>query len=280
MSDENNKTNDYAIAHALNIRAWQVLWHVADLYPLYDEDRRVVNRNYIVLVHELEKLYDQNKELQDIEPKPTWQLFNLIDGNEPHIIELQDDRTGDTGQAHTAKVERLCILAGVEEPIFTAEQKGLVMETDKIIATLTKFVDKEKAYVEASKKKKHDWYISEYTLSYNYGTILINGVLKIKKAHDGSALDSLMLQSRENPNKIFSFTPKKPTKRTVSTILSSAGFTSTLRQLFFPETGKSRGVLFRPSISSDTTTVERIDTANLDLQLKELGAITSTIDPS
>lgn len=275
MSEQKSNANDYALAYALNNRAWRVLWYVADLYPLYAKDLDVVNRNYIVLVHELEKLYNQNKELQDIEPKPTWQRYNLIDGNEPYIIELQDDRTGDTGQAHTAKVKRLCILAEVEEPVLNQKQKELIAETDRIIATMNKTIDDEKAQLEAIKQRRRDWYIPEYTLTYKYGLIVINDVLKLKKAHDGSVLDNLIKQALENPNEIFK--PTLNTKRTLGTILNNAGFNPTLRKLFFPMAGKSRGVLFRSSVSNDTAEAERVDTTELDLQLKELGATTKPI---
>ena len=277
MSEQKSSTNDYAVAQALNERAWQILWYVADLYPLYEKDRDIVNRNYIFLVHELEKIYNRNDKLQAIEPKSAWQQYELIDGNEKHFIELQDDRTGDTGQAHTAKVKRLCILSEVEEPVFTKQQKELVKATDKIIAVLAKTSKEEQAQAEAFRQKSRNWYISEYTLTYKYGAIIVNDVLKLKKAHDGSALDELMLQACQSPNKIFAFTPKKPTERSVSIILSSAGFTEPLRRLFFPETGKSRGVFFRPNVSHEKAKAEHIDTAELDQQLKELGATTESL---
>lgn len=282
MSEQKSNANDYALAYALNNRAWRVLWYVAELHPLYPKDLDVVNRNYIVLTHELEKLYNQNKELQDIEPKPTWQRYNLIEGNEPHIVELQNDRTGDTGQAHTAKVKRLCILADVEEPVLTQEQKELISKTDKIIATMNKTIDDEKAQLEAIKQQRRDWYIPEYALTYDEirGTIKINDVYQLNKrsTNDGSNIDNLLKQAIiENPNQLF--VPElNQTKKNLSTILNNAGFDTTLRQLFFTTAREDRGIFCRPIVTRAEADAEGIETAELDLKLKEAGAITKSKD--
>lgn len=153
MSERNNAANDYAIALCLNKRVWRILWDVADLYPLQDKDLDKINRNYIFLVQELTEIYAHNKELQGIEPKPVWQRYKHIEGNEVSIAELQDDRTGDTGQNHTAAVKRLCIIQGKEEPDLNARQKELVTEADEIVEVLHNHAEEERKHLRALQQK-------------------------------------------------------------------------------------------------------------------------------
>jgi hypothetical protein len=226
------------------------------------------------------QIYEGNKELQGITPKAAWQRFELIDGNEEYIVELQDDRTGDTGQAHTAKVKRLCIISGIEEPTLTPHQKKLIDEADKIIATLIKNVEEESAQLEAIRQNKRDWYISEYKLTYDVikGAIKINDVYQLNKrsTNDGSNIDNLLKQAIfENPNKLF--VPElNQTKKNLSTILNNAGFDTTLRQLFFTTAREDRGVFCRPAVTRAEADAEGIDTTELDIKLKEAGAITKS----
>jgi hypothetical protein len=60
----------------------------------------------------------------------------------------------------------------------------------------------------------------------------------------------------------------------LSTILNSAGFTSSIRQIFFPTVSKSKGIVFRNIVTRKQADDEKIDTTELDLKLKVLGAIT------
>lgn len=154
MSDNVDIANDYAVAKSLNERVWKILWYVADLYPFYEKDLDKINRNYIFLVQELSEIYTNNKELQDVQPKPAWQRYKQIDGHEKSIADLQDDRTGDTGQTHTAEVKRLCIVKGKEEPDLNARQKKLIAESDEIIAVLTKEAEEERKHLQALQQKK------------------------------------------------------------------------------------------------------------------------------
>ncbi|NBX98504.1 hypothetical protein EBQ81_06645, partial [bacterium] len=62
------------------------------------------------------------------------------------------------------------------------------------------------------------------------------------------------------------------TARNLSTVLSSAGFDSTQREIFFPKLSP-KGVLFRPKVTFEQTQKDNIDTSKLDLVLK-------TIDPN
>lgn len=279
MSEQKTNANDYAVAQALNERVWKVLWYFADLHPLYAKDLDVVNRNYIFLAHELEQIYARNQELQEINPKAVWQRYELIDGNENYIVELQDDRTGDTGQAHTAKVKRLCMISEVEKPVFTPQQKKLIEEADRIIATLAKNVEEEQAHLETIRRRKRE-YIPEYTLVYDeiQGAIKINGVYKLNKRSTNydSNIDKLLKQALARPNELF--VPElNNTKKNISTILSNAGLDTTLRRLFFPTAREDRGILCRPVVTRAEVDAEGIDTTELDLILKEAGGATEPL---
>lgn len=164
-TNQSTKANDYAIAMYLNERIWKILWHVADLYPFRSNDLDKINRNYIFLVQELSGIYNNNKELQQVEPKPAWQRYRQIEANEVSIAELQDDRTGDTGQAHMAEVRRLCIITGKEEPDLNARQKKLVTEADEIITVLHDEAEEERKHLQALQQQKLEQTTSEDTTS-------------------------------------------------------------------------------------------------------------------
>ena len=265
--------NEYAVAKALNeqIAALIVMIVIADNAGLPENyEIKDLNRSYVLLADELQRLYDRNPELSSIEPKPVWKHFDVLAASTWDINEHFEDPNNNELQAHIARVDRLCIISGIENPDFSPEQTDLVNYAETVRRKYGKMLNEVNA--ENTLKKENDWHIPEYTLTYKYGSILINDVLKLKKTHDGSALDKLILLALKNPNTIFK--PQLDGKRTLSTILSSAGITSTLRLLFFPEVGKSRGVLFRPTISSEAAREECIDTTELDLRLKDLGATT------
>jgi len=152
--NQSTEVNDYAIALYLNERAWKILWHVADLYPLQSKDMEKVNRNYVLLVQELSELYTNNIELKQLEPKPTWQRFRQIESNQVTIADLQENRTGDTGQAHTAEVRRLCIIMGKDKPELNDKQKTLTTEADEIITVLHKHAKEERKHLQALQQQK------------------------------------------------------------------------------------------------------------------------------
>jgi hypothetical protein len=270
--------NDYAVAKALSEEVMGIIIMVlivnaADLPDDYQITE--LNRAYVLLTNELQILYDRNSELAEIRPEPIWKRFDVLKTSTRGINEHVADPYIDAGQAHIVRIDRLCIIANTGTPNLSPDQKKLIDEAKSITSKYGKMIDK--AYEANKRIQGDDCYIHEYTLTYKYGLILINDVLKLKKAHERSTLDKLMLKALENPNQLFN--PILDSKRTVSTTLSNAGFTVTLRKLFFPEAG-SRGVLFRPIITSETARAEHINTTELDLQLKELGATTEPVSPS
>lgn len=281
LTNPNRNINDFALAKVLNERATSIIRMVANVFhngnsSTRDIDIQPVNKSYILIADELKRIYSHNQELTDISPSPIWQYFDIVEGFEWELSDHIYERQNDAGQHHNAQVNKLCIISGKNEPKYTPKIKKMVDDADKAIAEYKK---------EAKDLKNEDtdsdryWLIPEYKLTYNLdGTILVNNVLKLKKAHAGSASDKLMEQATKQPEVLF-----KPElgqySRNLSTTLSGMGFSETLRALFFPVVSKDKGILFRQNVTRATADTEHIDTAELDLQLKKLGAYTE-IDTS
>jgi hypothetical protein len=273
--DQPTSRNDYAVAKELNksvagIIILVVIAKIVDVPEDYEIDE--INRAYILLVHELEKLYARNPELAAIKPEPIWRHFDVIKTSSWEINEYINNPENDFGSAHTARIEKLCIITGKETPDFSSEQKKLFDHAGSIISKHGKMLDKFST--EWRTKRQSNWQIPEYSLIYRLdGTILINNVLKLKKVRAGSITERLLEQAQKNPNEPF-----KPdlgqTSRNISTVLNSAGFTPILRKLFFPTVSKSNGIVFRPTVTREQADADSINTVELDLKLKELGAIT------
>lgn len=241
--------------------------------PAYGIDLSQLNKSYILLVNQLNLLYARTSELKNIEPDPAWLHFDILEGAEWDINQHIHQYNNDAGYNHIAQINRLCIIAGIEEPDITPTIKAILDEADAAIAVYDAELNKR---ISQEVETTRDWYIPEYTLTYKPdGTILVNEVLKLKKTQAGSAPDKLLSQAIENPNKLF-----KPdighTTRNLSTILSSMGFSGTLRSLFFPSVNKVKGIIFRPVVSNDTAKADRINTNDLDTLLKKKGAKTKT----
>jgi hypothetical protein len=272
---EDTTANVYAVAKALNerITAMIVAVVVADSVGLpEDQDIHELNRAYVLLGNELQKLYNRTPELAAIKPEPIWKRFDVIRTSSWEINQHLSENSVAELNAHNARVEKLCIVAGVEEPSYSPDQKKLIEYAETTTSNYVRMIDDVSAKKKA--EKENDWHIPEYTLIYKQdGSILVNNVLKLKKAHAGSTTERLLEQAIKRPNELF-----KPdlgqTSRNLSTVLSSAGFTSTLRELFFPTVSKSKGVVFRPTVTRTQADEEKINTTELDLKLKELGAAT------
>lgn len=263
--------NDYAFAKVLNQRVTTIFGMVTsnDTWSL---DITEINKSYVLLVNLLKKIYAHNNELSAIEQKAVWEHFDIIEGCEREINDYASSNwDSDTGQSHVARVNKLCIIKGRDNPVYTPEIKLIVQEADEAISVFRKQIEDQELN-EAANDTEKDWYISEYKLSYSTdGVILVNGVLRIKKTQAGSASSKLIEQAIKSPNVIF-----KPDlgkySRNLSTTLSGMGFTATLRALFFPIISETKGIVFRPIVTRITADDDRIDTAKLDLQLKQLGA--------
>lgn len=280
--------NDYAVARELHHHATELLLAVSrlnkaynydDPYAEYHEIIMQMNRPYVLVVNELEKLYLKNKNLAKLNDDPatkaTWTIFNTIESKDTDIYAHISDMNSTKDFAHLAQVNRLAIIAGSETPNFTPEQQKIVKLAEEV------YVEYVKRHGEWSarrpkKKSKGFHFIMNYKLKYEVnGSIVINDVLVLKKTQSGSAPRKLMEQALKHPYELF-----KPElgqlNRNLSNVLSDMGITGTLKELFFPIANKD-GVKFRPSVNYTTAEEERIDTVELDKKLKELGAETSTI---
>lgn len=272
-TNQSANDNDYAVARALNTLALTIVASVRaaeemDLPEDYEIDE--LNRAYVLLVHELETLYSQNPKLAETKPEPFWKQFDVLKSASRQILDCLDDPLNDKGQAHLRKLDKLRIIADHETPELSSEQIRLMEHVLGAVKKYRHLLDD--ARLERNAEIEESWYIPKYWLDYKPdGTILINDVLKLKKTHIDSTIDKLLEQSIKNQNTLFTPVLGR-TARNLSTVLSSAGFTPTLRQLFFPTVDKTKGVLFRSTVSSGQANKEGIDTTRLDLMLKVLDA--------
>lgn len=271
------KDNDYVVAGLLNTVLLAIVQQVRDIEALdlpddYDWKLDELNRSYVLLVNELDKLYKQNSKLAEIEPKPFWAKYNILEPYYWQILRYLDEDAQEKGQAHMNQLERLRIIANSNKPELSPENKELLGEAVEAISNykeVLKVAEADKEEIDDEFFNDDSWYISEYFVSYKNGEIVINDVLLLKKTHIGSTIDKLLEQAFKNPNKLF--IPKLPaTARNLSTVLSSAGFDSTMRQIFFPKLSLNKGVLFRPKVTYEQIETDKIDTTILDLILEEI----------
>lgn len=272
-SDQPDSSSDYAVARVLNTVLLSIASSVRAAEEMdLPEDYEIgeLNRVYVLLVHELEKLYSHNVQLTEIKPEPFWKRFDVLKSQSWKILDYLDEPVNDKGQAHILKLDKLCIIANSETPELSPEQIELIEHVLEVVQKYRQMIDDVR--LDKNAKLEDSWYVPKYWVDYKPdGTILVNDVLKLKKTHIDSTIDQLLEQSFKNQNTLFS--PELPqTARNLSTVLSSAGFTPTLRQLFFPTISKSKGVLFRPAVSSVQANKERIDTSTFDLILRALDA--------
>lgn len=274
-----SQANDYAVAKDLNDKIYSLMISTVMIvgYELNQIGPEVtkLNRAYILLAAELQEVYERNPELSSISPEPIWKQFDMLKGNFDEIssVLVDDDSEDDSWIMHNDKLERLYILSGEEKPIFSTSQKRAIKEAEDASSAFKKLTDEARVKHE-EEKKNHVIHsiITEYYLTYKPdGSIIINNALKLKKVHVGSITEKLLEQSIKNPNKQFKPNLGK-TARNISTIISSAGFTPVLRDLFFP-TVSGDTVVFRPDVSREQAIIEKIDTEELDSLLKENGAI-------
>lgn len=276
---KSNGNNDFAVAKALNesvISLFELLMMYQIIVRNKKFDKDELNRAYIFLVDELQKIYDKNPELQGIKPEPTWKKFDLLLPMYDVSKYLEDD---DGGKSHNARVEKLSMLAGEEEPRLTDDQKQLVEYVDTIIKKYSEIIVEEHKKSPKNEVELPTFYIHKFTITYKQdGTVLINDVLKLKKVHAGSISEHLLEQCMKNPNKLFK--PKLGrTSRNISTILSSIGITPIMRDLFFPIVSDERGVLFRPVVTFREALDDRIRTREFEEELMKHGAIPHLVTP-
>lgn len=268
--NKSSKANDYVIALYLNERVWKILWHVADLYPLQNKDLAKVNRNYILLVQELLELYANNDVLIQLEPKPAWRQFKQIETNQVEIADLQGDRTGDTGQAHTAEIRRLCIIEGNDKPELNTKQMKLISESDEIIAVLHKHAEDEQKHLRALQQQNLEQSQSEDTNStqtveedgdHIAKLSMVQKVVKLKL--DGITYTFKRFDSTKRFNyKLMKYLLDRPDEWVYANELARhrirskvkdwpklAGFIGELKDIFFDVDSKEQKIMLNPKKS-------------------------------
>lgn len=277
MTNQSTKANDYAVASDLNEKIIHII--LVALVAYRDDSIKALNmgelnRSYVLLAAELQRIYDRIPELSSIKPEPIWQRIDMLINTLKDLNDSFTARKDDIGTTHNARVHKLHILSGEKEPEFSTDQMKLIEDYEKVMKEFSiqvEEIDNAKLPLQIT-----GWKIDGYSLKYKPdGSILINEVLKLKKIHAGSITEKLLEQAIKNPN--IEFKPELgKTARNISTIISSAGFTPVLRDLFFPAVGND-AVVFRPWVSREQADRERIDTEQLDNQLRDLGAWTILI---
>ena len=265
--------NDYPLARALNRLLLLIIEKVREVEKILSHDDfdfklDELNRVYVLVVYELEELYKQNPKLADIEPKPVWAKYNILTPHTSEIVRFLKEPDERKGETHIDQLTRLCIITNSHKPEFSPEHLKLLEQT---VEAINNYAEVLEAAEEAEEEFQNDdaWYIPEYFVRYSNGKILINDILYLKKTHIGSTIDQLLEQAFKSPGTLF--IPKLPqTARNLSTVLSSAGFDSVMRQIFFPKLSLKKGVLFRPKVTFEETQKDNIDTTRLDLVLEAI----------
>lgn len=268
LSEQRDKANDFALAHYLNERAIALFSLVANHNNT--PDTTAINRSYILITDILKRLYARNSELEGVNMHICWKAFDRLEYIHNDLWEYTNDSSGDYGQSHNAQVNRLCIINGKEKPDIAPDIKKILDEASKNVnAFIDELEDEEEPQVYDGK------IIPAYTVGYkDDGTILVNGVLKLKKVQAGQASDMIMSQSFQHDGQPEPFKPTIATKRQLTTIIGDMGFDKTLRAIFFPTISKDKGVVFRSSLTRAEADEQHIDTKQLDKKLKQLGAET------
>ncbi len=270
-TNKSSSNNDFPVARALNnslLTITKAVWDNDRRLPEDHECMAELNRVYVLMVHELEMLYSQNSELAGLKPEPFWKLYDVLETKSDEILDYLDEPEVDNGRAHIIKLNKLCIIANNETPVLNSKQKKLVNNTEKAVKNYY-------IHLHSAMDDIHWTAIADdtsYVLTYeNDGRIVVNDILILKKTQVGSAIDELLEQAFKHKYELF--IPKlKNTTRNLSTILSSAGFSPMLRQIFFPTVSKTKGVMFRPVVARSEVKSENIDTRALDYLLTHFGA--------
>lgn len=285
LMNANNKTideNDYPVAKALNESVNSIFFFILSFQTIgthkeYSPDE--LNRAYLFLVNELEMIYDRNPKLAELKPEPTWRKFDIIKDKIYVVQKYLEEH--DTMKDHILQIEKLCILSEHETPKLSLNQTKYIENTkilsDKYMGLIIEKIEENKEDAKEehwmnNPRNLRIWCVENYRVEYKPdGTILVNDVLTLKKIHAGSTAERLLEQCVKSPNKLF-----KPnlgqTARNLSTVLSSAGFKPSLRDIFFPIVSEENGVIFRPTVGRDQLLKDRIDTYEIDSVLYNAGA--------
>jgi len=261
VTKQNETANDYALARYLDEFAVSIFAFVANYHDDLP-DLKDINRSYVLIVNELKQIYARNPELAAISENICWRTFSSIISIDPYTLYEYSDDYRNHGNDHIARVDELCIIAGIERP-----------DIPERLATI---LNEAKANV---KVFAESWLIPQYTFGITpSGLMLVNGLqglMNVKKVQAGSTTEMILTQAKEREGQLF-----KPdlgasrNERGIRTTLIEAGFDETLEHLFLPVMDNQRGIKFRSKVSRATAINEGIDLSALDAKLKQFGAKT------
>lgn len=283
LSEGRDKPNEFAKAKGLNDLADTIVSLVAEGKKLLGWNATLeiteLNRAYIFIVEELDKLTIRNAELKAIKARPIWQYYDSLKGSENAINQHFNDTfsgADDIGD-YANQLERLCIVNHAEDPKYTNNQNEIIDSATKAIKDYRTELNKTKLTLE---KENKDWFIPEYTFDITPdGKLLVNGVegvMKVRTVQAGSVNEMALTQAKIRPNELFKPDLKAhSTKRGLRTSLREIGFDNeVIQKLFMPVMDNRRGIQFRPSVSVSDARKENIDTNELDNILVEKGVQT------
>lgn len=146
MSENDNSANDYALAKILNDRVINTFTMVVD--HLSTPDLTDVNRSYILLIDELNKIYDRQPELKKIGLPICWRVLNNLEQAHNFVPAIEfTHNANDYGQDHNSSVSKLCVEAHITKPELSPQTEKLIKEADSNIAKFKNELDKMYATV-------------------------------------------------------------------------------------------------------------------------------------
>ncbi len=262
--------NAFAIATELNERVSKIAWLVSENVKYSSavelDDMSAVNKYYVLLTNELAGIYQCRPELTDVQPKPVWHNIATIDGNVEKIAHMVANGQLKKDEEHIAQIKRFAIISGKENIDVSSSVADLIRQADTAISSFQRKVERHisNSFID------EDAVIQKYSFEYKAnGTIMVNGILKLKKVHAGSLLDKLLEQASKHPNEMH-MPSLGQTRRSLSTLVSDISTIGSIRLLFFPTVRQDKGVYFRPIVTRRTALSEGIDTNEIDELLSEL----------
>src|SRR4051794_18076745 len=100
VTDQLSNNNDFALAHALNecVLGLIAMIVMEDIVGKPKKgDFNELNRAYVLIVEELESLYNRNTKLAVIKPEPIWKKFDVLKTSSWEINEYLENPDNDLG---------------------------------------------------------------------------------------------------------------------------------------------------------------------------------------